>query len=243
VVLLIFINLSITQDSSQELGFAAGSILFAVGEIDEDGFLPAADVNGGSGLAPANFLVAANAADAAAAQAAFASNANLPVINLDAYPVPTEAEDNLSAPAESPQAVAPATNITAMVDSDHVDEATAQPHTMVALYSYDPATSSPNEDYSAELSLTEGQVLLVFGEPDEDGYYMAEINGRRGLIPSNFVEEMVDGANFTARHASRHDDTVRGELFICIFWLIKILARDFLYCRSKKRRRSTRWGP
>ncbi|XP_063065876.1 RIMS-binding protein 2 isoform X2 [Engraulis encrasicolus] len=63
---------------------------------------------------------------------------------------------------------------------------------MVALYDYDPRESSPNVDVEAELTFCAGDIMAVFGEIDEDGFYYAEINGHRGLVPSNFLEEVPD---------------------------------------------------
>ncbi|OQR69342.1 RIMS-binding protein 2-like [Tropilaelaps mercedesae] len=59
---------------------------------------------------------------------------------------------------------------------------------MLALYDYDPSLS-PNVDAEMELSFRTGDVLHVLGEMDEDGFYMAELNGVRGLVPSNFLTE------------------------------------------------------
>uniref|UniRef100_A0A8C7M9C3 RIMS-binding protein 2 n=1 Tax=Oncorhynchus kisutch TaxID=8019 RepID=A0A8C7M9C3_ONCKI len=63
---------------------------------------------------------------------------------------------------------------------------------MVALYDYDPRESSPNVDVEAELTFCAGDILAVFGEIDEDGFYYGEINGHRALVPSNFLEEVPD---------------------------------------------------
>ncbi|KAK6316056.1 hypothetical protein J4Q44_G00135800 [Coregonus suidteri] len=63
---------------------------------------------------------------------------------------------------------------------------------MVALYDYDPRESSPNVDVAAELTFCAGDIIAVFGEIDEDGFYYGEINGHRGLVPSNFLEEVPD---------------------------------------------------
>jgi len=30
---------------------------------------------------------------------------------------------------------------------------------------------------------------MIFGEMDDDGFFMGEINGQRGLVPSNFLQE------------------------------------------------------
>uniref|UniRef100_A0A674MU17 RIMS-binding protein 2 n=1 Tax=Takifugu rubripes TaxID=31033 RepID=A0A674MU17_TAKRU len=63
---------------------------------------------------------------------------------------------------------------------------------MVALYDYDPRESSPNLDVEAELTFCAGDVIIVFGQIDEDGFYYGELNGHKGLVPSNFLEEVPD---------------------------------------------------
>ncbi|XP_075689417.1 RIMS-binding protein 2 isoform X13 [Rhinoderma darwinii] len=63
---------------------------------------------------------------------------------------------------------------------------------MVALYDYDPRESSPNVDVETELTFCTGDIITVFGEIDEDGFYYGEINGHKGLVPSNFLEEVPD---------------------------------------------------
>jgi len=42
---------------------------------------------------------------------------------------------------------------------------------VVALYDYDPRESSPNIDVEAELTFCTGDIITVFGEIDEDGFY------------------------------------------------------------------------
>ncbi|XP_053557832.1 RIMS-binding protein 2 isoform X2 [Bombina bombina] len=63
---------------------------------------------------------------------------------------------------------------------------------MVALYDYDPRESSPNVDVEAELTFCTGDIITVLGEIDEDGFYFGELNGQKGLVPSNFLEEVPD---------------------------------------------------
>ncbi|XP_077163637.1 RIMS-binding protein 2 isoform X9 [Paroedura picta] len=63
---------------------------------------------------------------------------------------------------------------------------------MVALYDYDPRESSPNVDVEAELTFCTGDIIAVIGEIDEDGFYYGELNGQKGLVPSNFLEEVPD---------------------------------------------------
>jgi len=62
----------------------------------------------------------------------------------------------------------------------------------IAKYSYDPFRQSPNENPESELSLAAGDFVLVFGDLDSDGFYFGElIDGRRGLVPSNFVQQLT----------------------------------------------------
>lgn len=40
-----------------------------------------------------------------------------------------------------------------------------------------------------ELAFRTGDIIYVYGDADEDGFYMGELNGERGLVPSNFLTE------------------------------------------------------
>lgn len=46
-----------------------------------------------------------------------------------------------------------------------------------------------------ELSFKTGEVILVYGDMDEDGFYMGELDGVRGLVPSNFLAEAPEQYN------------------------------------------------
>ncbi|CAI2349576.1 unnamed protein product [Caenorhabditis sp. 36 PRJEB53466] len=62
-----------------------------------------------------------------------------------------------------------------------------------ALFQYLPLRDSPNENPQLELSLQPGDVILVKGEMDSDGFYRGEtLDGRQGLVPSNYVERVPD---------------------------------------------------
>ncbi|EEB13454.1 hypothetical protein Phum_PHUM240780 [Pediculus humanus corporis] len=63
---------------------------------------------------------------------------------------------------------------------------------MVALYDYDPQELSPNVDAEVELSFHTGDIIYVYGEMDDDGFYMGELDGIRGLVPSNFLTDAPD---------------------------------------------------
>ncbi len=64
----------------------------------------------------------------------------------------------------------------------------------LALYDYDPNQLSPNVDSEVELSFRAGDLVLVFGEMDDDGFFMGELHGRRGLVPSNFLTDVPPSA-------------------------------------------------
>ncbi|XP_077596481.1 RIMS-binding protein 2 isoform X6 [Stigmatopora nigra] len=59
---------------------------------------------------------------------------------------------------------------------------------MIAIFDYDPRESSPNTDIEAELTFSAGDIIHVIGDMDEDGFFYAELNGQRGLVPSNFLQ-------------------------------------------------------
>ncbi|XP_073917428.1 RIMS-binding protein 2 isoform X2 [Castor canadensis] len=75
---------------------------------------------------------------------------------------------------------------------------------MVALYDYDPRESSPNVDVEAELPFCTGDIITVFGDIDEDGFYYGELNGQKGLVPSNFLEEVPDDVEVYLSDAPSH---------------------------------------
>ncbi|XP_022453872.1 RIMS-binding protein 2 isoform X2 [Delphinapterus leucas] len=75
---------------------------------------------------------------------------------------------------------------------------------MVALYDYDPRESSPNIDVEAELTFCTGDIITVFGEIDEDGFYYGELSGQKGLVPSNFLEEVPDDVEVYLSDAPSH---------------------------------------
>ncbi|XP_058278828.1 RIMS-binding protein 2 isoform X1 [Hirundo rustica] len=85
---------------------------------------------------------------------------------------------------------------------------------MVALYDYDPRESSPNVDVEAELTFCTGDIITVFGEIDEDGFYYGELNGQKGLVPSNFLEEVPDDVEVFLSDAPLryvHDTPMRSK--------------------------------
>lgn len=60
----------------------------------------------------------------------------------------------------------------------------------VVLFDYDPERLSTTGHPQRELKLNEGDVITVNSDMDLNGYYMAELDGRRGLVSSLYIEEM-----------------------------------------------------
>ncbi|ELW61582.1 Peripheral-type benzodiazepine receptor-associated protein 1 [Tupaia chinensis] len=81
------------------------------------------------------------------------------------------------------------------------------PHSMVAAFDYNPRENSPNMDVEAELPFRAGDVITVFGGMDDDGFYYGELNGQRGLVPSNFLE----GPGPEAGGPDREPGTLQAE--------------------------------
>lgn len=44
-------------------------------------------------------------------------------------------------------------------------------------------------NFQVELSFQTGDIIKVFGDMDDDGFFMGELNGVRGLVPSNFLTD------------------------------------------------------
>ena len=53
-----------------------------------------------------------------------------------------------------------------------------------------------------ELSFRAGDVLRVYGEMDEDGFFYGEANGIHGLVPSNFLQDVPTSSSRHDRHSS-----------------------------------------
>ena len=69
-----------------------------------------------------------------------------------------------------------------------------EPSVFIVKYNYDPSSMSPNPNHDQELSLVAGDYIYVYGEPEDDGFYRAQLEtGEEGLVPSNFVELVDEG--------------------------------------------------
>lgn len=148
--------------ADEELPFKEGQIIRVYGDKDTDGFYRG-EVKGRMGLIPCNMVSEIRAED---------EDTMDQLIKQGFLPLST-----------------PVDRIEQNRRGLRRDQASRR---MVALYDYDPRESSPNVDVEAELTFCAGDIIAVFGDIDEDGFYYGEINGHRGLVPSNFLEEVPD---------------------------------------------------
>jgi len=86
----------------------------------------------------------------------------------------------------------------------------------VALYDYDPFKSSPNPNPSLELMFREGDIMVVYDKTRSDGFYAAKLNGKKGLVPSNFIERINRNSRVTTSSVKRtvtssHHDSDNGS--------------------------------
>lgn len=122
----------------------------------------------------------------------------------------------------------------------------------IARFSYEPFQHSPNANPEAELPVQGGDYLLVWGQPDEDGFLDAEtLDGRRGLVPANFVQKLVgddllefhqavlglrdvdDSVSTNIPQVSndmRANEVLNDATCFCVLFLL--LRRDRLLCDS-----------
>ncbi|XP_069369989.1 RIMS-binding protein 2 isoform X8 [Paralichthys olivaceus] len=148
--------------ADEELPFKEGQIIRVYGDKDTDGFYRG-EVRGRMGLIPCNMVSEIRAED-------------------------EETMDQLIKQGFLPLST-PVDRIEQNRRGLRRDQASRR---MVALYDYDPRESSPNVDVEAELTFCAGDIIAVFADIDEDGFYYGEMNGHRGLVPSNFLEEVPD---------------------------------------------------
>uniref|UniRef100_A0A8C9TF42 RIMS-binding protein 2 n=1 Tax=Scleropages formosus TaxID=113540 RepID=A0A8C9TF42_SCLFO len=149
--------------AEEELPFKEGQIIKVYGDKDTDGFYRG-EVNGRTGLIPCNMVSEIQTEDEEMMEQ---------LIKQGFLPLNTPVEKierNRRSGRQQPVST----------------------RRMVALYDYDPRESSPNVDVEAELTFCAGDIITVFGEIDEDGFYYGELNGHKGLVPSNFLEEVPD---------------------------------------------------
>ncbi|XP_035155619.2 peripheral-type benzodiazepine receptor-associated protein 1 isoform X2 [Callithrix jacchus] len=189
------VSMSPNPDAGEEeLPFREGQILKVFGDKDADGFYRG-EGGGRTGYIPCN-MVAEVVVDSPAGrqqllQRGYLSpdirlegSGNGPFVYSTAHTAGPPPKPRRSKKAESEGPGQPCPGPPKLVPSADLKAS----HSMVAAFDYNPRESSPNMDVEAELPFRAGDVITVFGGMDDDGFYYGELNGQRGLVPSNFLE-------------------------------------------------------
>ncbi|CAO2644733.1 Peripheral-type benzodiazepine receptor-associated protein 1 [Lemmus lemmus] len=206
------VSMSPNPDAGEEeLPFREGQILKVFGDKDSDGFYRG-ESGGRTGYIPCN-MVAEVAVDSPAGRQQLLQRGFLPP---DVLPEGSGngpfvySSTHMTGPPPKPRRTKKAWNkegkagrtqrhILSTVELEDLQPCPGPPklvhsavlktsRPMVAAFDYNPKENSPNMDVEAELPFRAGDVITVFGNMDDDGFYYGELNGQRGLVPSNFLE-------------------------------------------------------
>ncbi|CAJ1064428.1 peripheral-type benzodiazepine receptor-associated protein 1 isoform X4 [Xyrichtys novacula] len=194
--------------AEEELPFTEGQIIKVYGDKDPDGFYRGESA-GHMGFVPCNMVSEIQVEDEETRQQLLqqgflSTAASMEKIGtrthaqLPRRPVPPPKprrskkvesaalwEESLDSSSQGFQTAAPAAS---------VGNPTPGARRMVAIFDYDPRESSPNTDIEAELTFSAGDIIHVFGDMDEDGFFYGDLNGQRGLVPSNFLQALPEDA-------------------------------------------------
>uniref|UniRef100_A0A671TPZ9 RIMS-binding protein 2 n=1 Tax=Sparus aurata TaxID=8175 RepID=A0A671TPZ9_SPAAU len=169
--------------AEEELPFTEGQIIKVYGDKDPDGFYRG-ESGGRLGFVPCNMVSEIQVEDEETRQQLLqqgflSTAASMEKIDPSQAAAATAATTTTAAPVANPAPGA---------------------RRMVAIFDYDPRESSPNTDIEAELTFSAGDIIHVFGDMDEDGFFYGDLNGHRGLVPSNFLQALPEDA--PAEHVS-----------------------------------------
>ncbi|XP_015238755.1 PREDICTED: RIMS-binding protein 2-like [Cyprinodon variegatus] len=149
--------------AAEELPFVPGQIIKVFGDKDPDGFYHG-ESGGLSGYVPSNMV------------------AEIPVD--DEYLKHVLMQQGFLPVDHAGMGLTPDLSDTGSIREDVIVRR------MVALFDYDPWENSPNMDSDVELGFRAGDIIYVLGDMDQDGFYYGDLHGRRGLVPSNFLQPL-----------------------------------------------------
>ncbi|XP_070249288.1 peripheral-type benzodiazepine receptor-associated protein 1 isoform X4 [Myotis yumanensis] len=180
------VSMSPNPDAGEEeLPFREGQILKVFGDKDADGFYRG-EGGGRMGYIPCNMVAEVAVDTPAGRQRLFQQGYWSPHVLVEGSARTTgpPPKPRRSKKAESEGPAQHGAGPPQLVSSASM----RAPRSMVAAFDYNPRESSPNMDVEAELPFRAGDIITVFGGMDDDGFYYGELNGQRGLVPSNFLE-------------------------------------------------------
>ncbi|XP_060941996.1 RIMS-binding protein 2-like [Limanda limanda] len=174
--------------AEEELPFTEGQIIKVYGDKDADGFYQGESA-GRLGYVPCNMVSEIQVEDEETRQQLLQQGFLSTAASMEKI-VESAAlwEESVDSSSQDPSQSAAATVAAA------AGSAAPGARRMVAIFDYDPRESSPNTDIEAELTFSAGDIIHVFGDMDEDGFFYGDLNGHRGLVPSNFLQAVPEDA-------------------------------------------------
>ncbi|XP_037630422.1 RIMS-binding protein 2-like [Sebastes umbrosus] len=153
--------------AAEELPFVPGQIIKVFGDKDSDGFYHG-ESGGLSGYVPSNMV------------------AEIPVD--DEYLKHLLMQQGFLPVDHTGVSLTPDLSLSDVASIPSIDDVVVR--RMVALFDYDPWENSPNMDSEVELGFRSGDIIYALGDMDQDGFYYGDLHGRRGLVPSNYLQPL-----------------------------------------------------
>uniref|UniRef100_A0A8C1CQH2 RIMS-binding protein 2 n=1 Tax=Cyprinus carpio carpio TaxID=630221 RepID=A0A8C1CQH2_CYPCA len=180
--------------AEEELPFKEGQIIKVYGDKDADGFYRG-EVGSRRGYVPCNMVSEIQVDDEETRDQLLMQGFLSTEASMEKIVESAAAWDDTSAMDSSSQDLSRSAG----------SMGSSRPRRMVAIFDYDPRESSPNADIEAELTFSAGDVIYVLGDMDDDGFYYGDLNGHKGLVPSNFLQAFPETEEDTAR--TEHTET------------------------------------
>ncbi|XP_073807928.1 peripheral-type benzodiazepine receptor-associated protein 1 isoform X15 [Danio rerio] len=174
--------------TEEELPFKEGQIIKVYGDKDADGFYRG-EAAGRRGFVPCNMVSEIQVDDEETREQLLMQGFLSTETSMEKIVESAAVWDDTSAIDSSSQDLS----------RSAAPPAGSRPRRMVAIFDYDPRESSPNADIEAELTFSAGDVIYVFGDMDDDGFYYGDLNGHKGLVPSNFLQAYPETEEETPR--------------------------------------------
>ncbi|CAF4360198.1 unnamed protein product, partial [Didymodactylos carnosus] len=169
--------MSPNKDNDEELPFNEGQLIKIYGDQDADGFYVGETSSGRTGYVPGNMVTELQVEDA----------------EIEAQLL-REQFGEINHHNQSNAPTSPLTANSQPMSKTYLKNSTSSPPVkkMIAVYDYNAHELSPNADPDEELSFKSGDIIYVHGNVLDDGYFMGEMNGVQGLVPSNFLQEVTN---------------------------------------------------
>ncbi|XP_042286258.1 peripheral-type benzodiazepine receptor-associated protein 1 isoform X1 [Thunnus maccoyii] len=180
--------------ADEELPFTEGQIIKVYGDKDADGFYRGESC-GRLGYVPCNMVSEIQVEDEETRQQLLQQGFLSTAASMEKI-VESAAlwEESVDSSSQDPSQAAAAAAAAAAPAAAAAGNPAPGARRMVAIFDYDPRESSPNTDIEAELTFSAGDIIHVFGDMDEDGFFYGDLNGHRGLVPSNFLQALPEDA-------------------------------------------------